>query len=271
MGFAAPPGRHRSGTYRPKAHSQSVYPELRQPRADRQMDSAFAGGLVTAARAAFRGRRNRRGAAGKSLQSDRSFDPNVMHINRLARIPGVLLRRRKGDQVVAGKEALPRYSNALDGHVRGHSRRHAHTDLGAAMALSLGRDCNPAAAASAERGGDSSTKCPPTCGRYRPHFGAFPLAGGAAFRNGYQAMPQARPAPSFDVLPALPSRNGIIANSGPICRRTIRKDIYCAGTARAGGPHRLPGLVICWPTLGEMLKQARRQPQRRRRRKDRAA
>ena len=115
IGFAAQPGVVTDlGAYlSDKAHSQSVYPELETnlgPTA--KMDFLlFAGGLVPAQAGAAlppgvdaaRVRPARLHAVGPFV------DPNVMHINRLAPIPGVL--RYDGGRVIdvaSGKEALPR-------------------------------------------------------------------------------------------------------------------------------------------------------------------
>ena len=115
VGFAAPPGIVTDlGTYlSDKAHSQSVYPELETnlgPTA--KMDFLlFAGGLVPPrAGAALPPGVDPSRVRPATLRAVGPFvDPNVMHINRLAPIPGVL--GYDGGRVIdvaTGKEALPR-------------------------------------------------------------------------------------------------------------------------------------------------------------------
>jgi len=100
---------------------------------------------------------------------------------------------------------------------------------------------------------------------YRPHFtgGLARLAGGTAFRNGYQshATTETCPGHSTILTGARPSRTGIVANQWPN-QGAAREDktIYCAEDERVPGSSSEKYVVspvhLRVPTLGDLMKRA---------------
>ncbi len=98
---------------------------------------------------------------------------------------------------------------------------------------------------------------------YRPHFtaGLARLAGGTAFRNGYQshAATETCPGHSTILTGARPARTGIIANSWvDQSQRRSDKTVYCAEDERVPGTssvaYKVSPLHLKVTTLGERMK-----------------